>query len=72
MGDETLKELAVYLVETVKANATIDWTIQESIKAKLKVMVKRALRKFGYPPDMEKLATETVLKQAEMMAEMMQ
>lgn len=69
LGDEVLRQLAIYLVETVKANATIDWTIKESVKAKLKVMVKRALRKFGYPPDQQKLATETVLKQAEMLAE---
>ena len=59
----------MYLVETVKNNATIDWTIKESVKAKLKVMVKRALRKFGYPPDQQKLATDTVLKQAELLAD---
>lgn len=70
LGDDTLRELAVYLVETVKNNTTIDWTIKESVKAKLKVMVKRALRKFGYPPDQQKLATETVLRQAELLADM--
>jgi type I restriction enzyme R subunit len=69
LGQETLRELAIYLVETVRKNATIDWTLKESVKAKLKVMVKRALRKFGYPPDQQKLATETVLKQAEMLAD---
>lgn len=69
MGDDQLRELAIFLVETVKANASIDWTIKENVKAKLKVMVKRALRKFGYPPDQQKLATETVLKQAEMFAD---
>jgi type I restriction enzyme R subunit len=53
----------------VKANASIDWTIKESVRAKLKVIVKRTLRQFGYPPDMQKLATETVLKQAEMIAQ---
>ena len=68
MQDDTLRQLAVYLVETVKKNATIDWTIKVSARAKLKVMVKRALRKFGYPPDQQKLATETVLKQAELLA----
>jgi type I restriction enzyme R subunit len=47
----------------------IDWTIKESVKAKLKVIVKRILRQFGYPPDMQMLATETVLKQAELIAE---
>lgn len=69
LGHDTLRELAIYLVETVRKNATIDWTLKESVKAKLKVMVKRALRKFGYPPDQQKLATETVLKQAEMLAD---
>jgi len=53
----------------VKANASIDWTIKESVKAKLKVIVKRTLRQYGYPPDMQKLATETVLKQAELIAD---
>ncbi len=68
LAEATLRELAVYLVETVRSNASIDWTIKESVKARLKVMVKRALRKFGYPPDQAKLATETVLKQAELLA----
>lgn len=68
LGNDVLRELAVYLSEVVKNNATIDWTIKESVRAKLKVMVKRALRKFGYPPDAQKLATETILKQAELMA----
>lgn len=49
-------------------NASIDWTIKESVRAKLKVIVKRTLRTYGYPPDMEKLATDLVLKQAEMLA----
>lgn len=69
LGDKILRDLAIYLVETVKNNATIDWTIKESVRAKLKVMVKRALRKFGYPPDQQKLATDTVLKQAELLAD---
>lgn len=68
LGSDVLRELAVYLSEVVKNNATIDWTIKESVRAKLKVMVKRALRKFGYPPDLQKLATDTVLKQAELLA----
>ncbi len=69
MQQDTLRELAVVLTEKVRQNASIDWTIKESVKAKLKVIVKRTLRKFGYPPDMQKLATETVLKQAEMIAD---
>jgi type I restriction enzyme R subunit len=69
MGKETLRELAVVLYEKVKKNASIDWTIRESARAKLKVIVKRTLRQYGYPPDRQALATETVLKQAEMIAD---
>ena len=69
MEKDKLRELAVVLYEKVKENAAIDWTIKESVKAKLKVIVKRILRQYGYPPDMQMLATETVLKQAELIAE---
>lgn len=68
MQKDKLRELAIVLFERVRQNASIDWTIKESVKAKLKVIVKRTLRQFGYPPDMQKLATETVLKQAELIA----
>lgn len=68
MQQDKLRELAVVLTETIRQNASIDWTIKESVKAKLKVAVKRILRKYGYPPDKQMLATETVLKQAEMIA----
>jgi len=68
MQDDKLRELAVVLTQRVRENASIDWTIKESVRAKLKVIVKRTLRQFGYPPDMQLLATETVLKQAEMIA----
>ncbi len=68
MQQDKLRELAVVLTQRVRENASIDWTIKESVKAKLKVIVKRTLRQFGYPPDMQLLATETVLKQAEMIA----
>ncbi|WP_461534436.1 HsdR family type I site-specific deoxyribonuclease [Sinomicrobium sp.] len=68
MQQDKLRELAMVLTETIRQNASIDWTIKESVKAKLKVAVKRILRKYGYPPDMQMLATETVLKQAEMIA----
>lgn len=68
MEQDQLRELAVILTERVKKNASIDWTIKESVRAKLKVIIKRTLRQYGYPPDMQKLATETVLKQAEMIA----
>ncbi len=69
MGKEKLLKLAVVLFEKVKQNASIDWTIKKSVRAKLKVIVKRTLREYGYPPDMQKLATETVLKQAELIAD---
>ena len=68
LQQEKLRELAVELTNTIQQNATIDWNIKESVRAKLKVAVKRLLRKYGYPPDMQLLATETVLKQAEMLA----
>jgi type I restriction enzyme R subunit len=68
MQHDQLRELAVVLTQKVKDNASIDWTIKESVRAKLKVIVKRLLRQYGYPPDMQLLATETVLKQAEMIA----
>ncbi len=68
MEKEKLKELAVVLYERVRKNATIDWTVKEDVRAKLRVLVKRTLRQYGYPPDMQKLATETVLRQAELLA----
>lgn len=64
MQNDKLRELAIVLTQRVRQNASIDWTIKESVKAKLKVIVKRTLRQFGYPPDMQLLATEMVLKQA--------
>lgn len=68
MQKDKLRELAIILTEKIKQNASIDWTIKESVKSKLKVIIKRTLRKYGYPPDMQKLATDTVLKQAELIA----
>ena len=69
MGKDKLRELAVVLTATIRKNTSIDWTIKENVRAKMKVAVKRLLRRYGYPPDMQLLATETVLKQAEMIAE---
>ena len=68
MSQAVLRELAVALFQGIRDNASIDWTMKESVRAKLKVVVKRLLHKFGYPPDMQLLAIETVLKQAEMLA----
>ena len=67
LGDETLKRIAQELVETVRRNVTIDWTAKETVRAKLRVMVKRILRKYGYPPDKQEKATRTVLEQAEVL-----
>ena len=69
MGKEKLKELAVVLFQEVRKNATIDWTIRENAKAGLIVAVKRVLREYGYPPNMEASTIDTVLKQAEMIAQ---
>lgn len=69
LGDDQLKEIAREITDKVRANATIDWTIRESARAKLMVIVKRTLTKFGYPPDKQAKAIETVLKQAELMAD---
>lgn len=65
LGDNTLKLIARELVETVRQNVTIDWTMRESVRAQLRVLVKRILRKYGYPPDKQERATQTVLEQAE-------
>ncbi len=67
LGDETLKTIARDLVDTVRKNTSIDWTVKESVKAKLRTMVKRILRKHGYPPDKQEQATQTVLQQAELL-----
>lgn len=69
LGDEKLRIIAIEVAEKVKANATIDWTIRESARAKLMVLVKRTLNKYGYPPDMQQKAVDTVLKQAELLAD---
>lgn len=68
LGDETLKKIALELLDTVRKNTTIDWTVKESVRAKLRVMVKRILRKYGYPPDKQDQATQTVLQQAELLS----
>ena len=68
LGDEVLKGIARELVEMVHNNVTIDWTVRETVRAKLRVMVKRILRRYGYPPDKQEKATKTVLEQAELIA----
>jgi type I restriction enzyme, R subunit len=69
LGDETLRMIAHELVETVRNNVTIDWTLRENVRAQMRVLVKRILRKYGYPPDKHEKATQTVLEQAEVLSE---
>ena len=69
LGDESLREIARQLVENVRNNVTIDWTLRENVRAKLRVLVKRILRKHGYPPDRQEKATRTVLEQREVLSE---
>ena len=69
LGDDTLKEIAREIADKVRTNATIDWTIRESARAKLMVLVRRTLNKWGYPPDKQAKAIDTVLKQAELLAD---
>ena len=68
LGDETLRDIARELVQTVRSNVTIDWTIRENVRANLRRLVKRVLRKHGYPPDKQESATRTVLEQAEVLS----
>jgi type I restriction enzyme R subunit len=69
LGDDTLRAIARELVATVRSNVTIDWTVRENVRAHLRVLVKRILRKHGYPPDKQEKATQTVLEQAEVLSE---
>jgi type I restriction enzyme R subunit len=69
LGDETLKVIAREIADKVRANTTIDWTIRESARARLMVLVKRTLSKYGYPPDKQQKAIDTVLRQAELLAD---
>ena len=68
LGDETLRAIARMLVETVRNNVTIDWTLRENVRANIRRLVKRILRKHGYPPDKQEKATRTVLEQAEVLS----
>jgi type I restriction enzyme R subunit len=68
LGDTALRAIAQELVRTVRANVTIDWTLRENVRAQLRVLVKRVLRKHGYPPDKQEQATHTVLEQAEVLS----
>ena len=69
MSDETLRAIAHELVDAVKSSVTIDWEVKESVQAKMRVMVKRILKKYGYPPEKQDNAIRTVLEQAKNMAD---
>jgi type I restriction enzyme R subunit len=68
MGEAELAVIATELVKQVRRNVTIDWTVKQTARAKMRALVKRILRRFGYPPDLQDAATKTVLEQAELLA----
>jgi type I restriction enzyme, R subunit len=70
LGHETLRGIARELVRAVKQSVIIDWTLKESVRAKLRVIVRRVLKKYGYPPDKQDQAVKTVLERAEMLADL--
>jgi type I restriction enzyme R subunit len=69
MGDETLKKLAIELTEKLRASTSVDWQIRDSVRASMRLMIKRLLRKYKYPPEGQEAATVLVLKQAEALAD---
>ena len=68
-SDETLRDIARQLVKTVRSNVTIDWKLRENVRTRLRVLLRRILRRHGYPPDRREKATRTVLEQAEVLSE---
>ena len=68
LGEPTLRKIAQELVQTVRGNVTVDWAVRDNVRAQLRVLVKRVLRKYGYPPDKQEKATQTVLEQAEVLS----
>jgi type I restriction enzyme, R subunit len=69
LGDKTLKLMAHELVDMIRKNVSVDWTMRDSVQAKLRVMVRHLLKKYGYPPDKQEKATFTVLEQAKLLCE---
>jgi hypothetical protein len=67
IGDDKLKVIATELIKMVRRSVTIDWTLRETARAKIRVIVKRILSKWGYPPDLQEEAVRTVLQQAELL-----
>lgn len=68
LGDETLKKIALELTQMIRKSVTIDWTRRKSVQAEIRLKVEKILRKYGYPPDRQEKATQTVFQQAELMA----
>ena len=68
MGNDSLKVIAAELVKNLKANATVDWAHRETARARMRVLVKRILRRYGFPPDLQDAAVQTVIQQAELLA----
>jgi len=71
LGDDVLKAIAHELTKSIKENMSVDWNLRENARAKMRVVVRRLLKKYGYPPDLQKMAVNTVIEQAELMAEQM-
>ncbi len=71
LGDEVLRAIAHELTKSIKENMSVDWNLRESARARMRITVRRLLKKYGYPPDLQKMAVETVVEQAELMAENM-
>ena len=69
MGDKGLRVIAQELLSSLKSNVSVDWAHRDSARARMRVLVKRILRKYGYPPDLEDAAVQTVLQQAELLSE---
>lgn len=70
LGDAALRAIARELVQTVRNNVSVDWTLRESVRAHLRVLINRILRQHGYPPDKQEKATQTVLEQAVLLTEL--
>lgn len=68
LGDETLKKIAVEITEKLRRSTTVDWQVRDSVRAKLRILVRRTLQRYKYPPDMAAEAVELVLKQAEVLS----
>lgn len=69
LGDEILKRIAVELTEKLRRNTTVDWSVRETVRTRLRIMVKQILRKYKYPPDKQEAVIDLVLQQAETLSE---